>query len=134
MAAGNASSLMHPPRLEHRSHQHNGLTGVKSSASLLTPIKGVDWCKRGGTSVSTRTYERENVPGAAPAAGRHRRPTPGGRVAAPSTRPRELLGGWTWTPDPSEVGLPTPNTDPPSRTGTGNQVIRAFAWSRILIG
>jgi hypothetical protein len=43
----------------------------------------------------------------------------------------DLVDGWTWQPHPDEQPLPPSNPEPTSRN---DQLIRAYAWARILIG
>ena len=97
--------------------------------------------------MTTQIDTHENVPEAALAPAHHGAPSvtssvgidtagePVGRIAA--DRPAQLhklLGGWTWTPDPSEAEIQSGNTSSDSTPTAGDQLIRAFAWAGILIG
>ena len=72
---------------------------------------------------------------------------PGGSPAHPGARParapgevagvgpvtvQERFGGWTWRAHPDDRLPPvSTGTDP---SGVGTQILRAFAWSRLLVG
>ena len=60
---------------------------------------------------------------------------------APARRPtqdrpaqlRELVSDWTWQSDPDDQ-QPRPSSAEGDSTSTKDQLTRAFAWARILIG
>jgi hypothetical protein len=76
---------------------------------LVLPTNGVTMSTTGSTAERSAT----------------RRPAP----AHPALH--DLVDGWTWQPHPDEQPLPPSNPEPTSRN---DQLIRAYAWARILIG